>query len=79
MEESFQIPVTHHGKELLINARLIQIGYARKIQVDVNGIIVDLEKDDEGNFRAVLAEVKDENKVDKQLIKQVVESLEKYK
>lgn len=73
MEENFQIPVIYRGKELQFDAQLLQVGYIRKIQLDVNGIIVFLEKDDEGNYRAILADIKDENKVDKN---QIVESLE---
>lgn len=76
MEELFQIPVTYHGKEIQFDAQLLQLGYTRKIQVDVNGIIVYLEKDDEGNFRAVLSDTQNENKVDKELIKEIVQTLE---
>jgi hypothetical protein len=76
MEETFQIPITYRGKELQFDAQLLKLGYIRKIQVDVKGIIMFLEKDDEGNYRAVIADIQNENKVDKALIKEIVNSLE---
>ncbi len=76
MEDTFQIPVAYQGRELEFDAQLLQLGYTRKIQVDVYGIIIFLEKDDEANYRAILANVKDESKVDKELIKEIVQSLE---
>ena len=76
MEDTFQIPVTYQGKELEFDAQLLQLGYTRKIQVDVYGIIIFLEKDDEANYRAILANVKDESKIDKELVKEIVQSLE---
>ncbi len=76
MEETFQILVTYRGKELQFDAQLLQFGYIRKIQVDVNGIIVFIEKDDEGNYRAVINDLQSENKIDKTLIKTIVESLQ---
>ncbi len=75
MEDTVQIPVTYKGKELEFDAQLLHLGYINKIQVDVNGVIVFLEKDDEGNYRAVLADMLNENKVDKELVKEIVQSL----
>lgn len=40
MEDTFKIPVTYKSKELEFDAQLLQLGYTRKIQVDVSGIIV---------------------------------------
>ena len=75
MEEQFEIPVTYQGKELQFNAQLLQVGYVHKILVDVKGQPVSIEKDDEGNYRAVLADITSENKIDKSLIKAIVESI----
>ena len=66
--DTFDIPVIYQGKELQFKARLLQLGYIHKIEIDVNGHQVFLEKDDEGNYRAVLANVDSENKIDKALI-----------
>ena len=56
--KTFQIPITYRGKELQLDAQLLQLGYIRKIHVDVNSIIVFIEKDDEGNYRAVRNDLK---------------------
>ena len=76
MEETFQLPVTYRGKELQFDAQLLQLGYTRKIQVDVNDMIVFIEKDDEGNYRAILGDIQNESKIDKALVKEIVNSLE---
>ena len=56
--KTFQIPITYRGKELQLDAQLLQLGYIRKIHVDVNSKIVFIEKDDEGNYRAVRNDLK---------------------
>ena len=76
MEDTFQIPVIYQGKELEFDAQLLQLGYSRKIQVDIYGSIIFLEKDDEGNYRAILADIQNESKVDRGLIKAIVQALE---
>ncbi len=76
MEDTFQIPVTYQGKELNFDAQLLQLGYISKIQVDVNGVIIFLEKDDAANYPAILTNVNDESKIDKELVKEIVQSLE---
>lgn len=76
MDDNFEIPVLYKGKELQFNAQLLRVGYIHKILVDVNGQQVSLEKDDEGNYRAVLVDIESENKIDKDLIKTIVESVE---
>jgi hypothetical protein len=37
MDDSFQIPVTYKGEDLLFNASLKVYGYVHKIEVDVAG------------------------------------------
>lgn len=76
MDDNFEIPVLYNGKELQFGASLQRIGYVHKILVDVNGQQVSLEKDDVGNYRALLVDIESENKIDKSLIKAIVESLE---
>ena len=76
MDEQFEIPVTYCGKELQFNAELLRVGYIHKILIDVNGQMISIEKDDEGNYRAILVDLESENKIDKGLIKAIVESLE---
>ena len=76
MEDTFDIPVTYKNKELLFTGQLLQLGYIHKISIDVHGEQILLEKDDEGNYRAVLANINSESKIDRELIKAIVESFE---
>jgi hypothetical protein len=54
MEDTFDIPVTYKGKELLFKSQLLILGYTHKISVDVNGTEVLYEPDEERNYRAVI-------------------------
>ncbi len=75
-ENTFEIPVVYKGQEMIFNAQLLDFGYIRKIRIEVNDQEVFLEKDDEGNYRAVINELQSEDKIDKTLIKTIVESLQ---
>ena len=54
MEDSFEIPVEHKGKEYLFPAKLLKLGYIYKFLVEVNGTEVFFEQDDEGKYRALV-------------------------
>lgn len=54
MNELFELPVTANGKDLLFPARLLQLGYTHKFEVDVYGTQVFFEPDEEGAYRAVV-------------------------
>ena len=79
MEDSFTIPVVYQGKELELEAQLLRMGYTYKIKVFTgDGVEVIFEKDDEGNFRAVLpagTEEKIKNRMDIALLQQIAETL----
>jgi len=55
MDEDFQIPVSYKGEELLFPARLLSFGYTHKIEVDVYSTLVHFERDEEGEWRALMA------------------------
>ena len=77
MEENiFEIPVVYKGQEMIFHAQLLDFGYIRKIKIEVNEQAVFLEKDDEGNYRAILGDIQNESKIDKALVKEIVNSLE---
>jgi hypothetical protein len=78
MNEDFELPVAYKGKELLLIARLLQQGYTYKIEVEVGGIKLMFEKDDEGNWRALTDPEKDAtyNNIDVELFKAIAVSLE---
>ena len=54
MDETFELPVSYNNKEILLPAQLHQYGYTYKIEVEINGIPVFFEKDDERNWRALV-------------------------
>lgn len=78
MDESFEIPVTFNAKEILFPASLVTSGYTYKIHVDVYGQLVSFERDEERNFRAVIngEEMDKSAKMDKELIKEIANTLE---
>jgi hypothetical protein len=63
---------------LIFNAKFIQFGYSYKFEVDVNGIIVFFEPDEERNFRAIIAPMNDHayHNIEKELIQLIAEALE---
>ena len=77
MDDNLEIRVTYKNQELIFIAKFIQFGYTYKFQVDVNGIPVLFEPDEERNFRAIIDPViADTNhKIDKELIGLIMESL----
>ncbi len=75
--EAFEISVSYQGKEMVFNAELLQFGYVYKIIIYVNGQQISVEKDDEGNYRAILIDIEAESKIDKDLVRAIVESIDK--
>lgn len=77
MDADLEVPVTYKNQELIFNAKFIQFGYSYKFDVDVNGILVFFEPDEERNFRAVIDPVIDygNHKIDKELIQLIAEAL----
>ena len=54
MDESFDLPVLFDGKELLLNTYLVQLGYTHRFMVDINGLEVAFEPDEERSYRAII-------------------------
>lgn len=78
MAELFEIPVTFKNNELSFKAHSVRFGYVNHILVDITGTQITIERDEEGNFRAVGdSEKMKDSKVDLDLVKAVVEVLEK--
>jgi len=78
MENTFQLPVYYRGKEEEFASQLLQFGYIHKIQVDVNGIAVMFEPDEERNYRAYVDPSSEEfDKLDPVLLKAIAEAIER--
>jgi hypothetical protein len=73
MQESIEIPVTYKDQELTFKAHTVRFGYVYHIVVDVSGTNITIERDEEGNYRA-LGDV--DSKADVELIKTIVGVLE---
>ena len=78
MDESFELPVFYNNKEILLPAQLHQYGYTYKIEVDVNGIAVFFERDEEKNWRAILdpSSVDNNPHISKEQLQAIAESLQ---
>jgi len=74
MAETFQLPVEYEGQEEEYPAQIINHGYTHKVQVEVDGIIVTFEPDEEGSYRALIDPLVSSS-VDMGLLKAISETL----
>ncbi len=75
--DTLEIPVTYKNEELSLKARVVRFGYVNHIIVDLGGTQITIERDEEGNYRALGdAEKLQSTKVDTELIEAVVNVLQ---
>ena len=75
--DTLEIPVTYKNEELSLKAHVIRFGYVNHIVVDLGSAQITIERDEEGNYRALGdAEKMQSTKVDIELIEAVVHVLE---
>jgi hypothetical protein len=55
MDERFLLEVTYKGEVLKYDAELRNFGYINRVVVDVDGLMVQFELDDESNYRALVS------------------------
>jgi hypothetical protein len=79
MEDEFLISVTNSAKTLQFPARLHKYGYSYKIAVEVNGVTLMFEPDEERNWRAQLLPEQFElrDKIDVRLLESIASEIEK--
>jgi hypothetical protein len=71
--DTLEIPVTYKNDELYLKAHIVSFGYVNQVVVDLGGTQITIERDEEGNYRALGNTEKVESfKVDVDLIKAVV-------
>lgn len=75
MDNNFEVPVTYRNQDLVFMAKFVQLGYSYKFEVDLNGILVFFEPDEERNFRAIIDSDNDGRMIDRELVELVMESL----
>jgi hypothetical protein len=75
--DTLEIPVTYKDKDLCLKAHVVRFGYVHHIVVDLAGNQITIERDEEGNYRALgdVEKLKD-SKVDVDLIKAVIAVLQ---
>jgi hypothetical protein len=76
MDEPFVIELNYKGAPRAFEARLQVFGYSHRFHVDVDGIEVMLERDEEGAFRAILPQVND-RLPETALLQAIVEAIER--
>lgn len=51
--DTLEIPVTYKNKELSFKAHVVRFGYVSHIVVDLDGVQITIEREEEGNYRAI--------------------------
>ncbi|HTJ13650.1 MAG TPA: hypothetical protein VL547_16555 [Dinghuibacter sp.] len=54
MNEPFLLPVMYKGDERAFETNLQVLGFIHRLAVDVDGVTVFFERDEEGAFRAIM-------------------------
>jgi hypothetical protein len=79
MDESFLLEVIYKGEQFKYDAQLRSRGYVHYYAVDLDGITIQFEPDEEGSYRALVTpeQLNDKtNKIDVGLLQALVEKLE---
>lgn len=75
--DTLEIPVIFKNNDLCFKADVVRLGYVNHIVVDLNGVQITIERDEEGNYRALGdTEKMEASKVDVDLIKAVITVLQ---
>jgi carbamate kinase len=75
MNESLELPVSIKGETHCFTASIQAYGYVYKLAVDIHGTEVVFEKDEQGDFRAILASPEGSGKADAEIIKAILDTL----
>jgi hypothetical protein len=76
MEQEVEIPVMIRGEERLYMARVQAWQYGVRFFVDVDGVEVVVERDDAGEFRAILPEGFSGKGPEREVVAAIIEVLE---
>lgn len=77
MEDELEIPIIYKGEPLTIQGKVLAFGYVYKLSVDINGVEIIFEKDDAGDYRAILSDPDSahKQKPDAEMVKAILETL----
>jgi hypothetical protein len=76
MFDEFHLPVRYINEELLFPAQLQQSGYMHRFRVDVYGLEVFFEPDEEGSYRALIDPESINKHVTVELLQAIAEAIE---
>jgi hypothetical protein len=76
LEQTVEIPVTVSGIERLFTARVQAWRYGMRFLVDIDGVEVVVERDDAGEYRAILPEGFSGKLQDKAIIGGIIDVLQ---
>lgn len=76
MEQTVEIPVTIRDAERVFAARVQAWRYGTRFLVDIEGVEVVMERDDAGEFRAILPEGFEGKPPDKEMIGEIIAVLQ---
>jgi hypothetical protein len=76
--KELEIPLTFKGQKLNLPAKFHQYGYTYKIEVDLNGFKIFFERDEERNWRALIAqeEIEKQKHIDQDLLTSIASVLD---
>lgn len=77
MENAFTIQIEFDGEQMIFDAKLDTIGFVHKIYINVSGVNVAFEPDEERSYRAIVkpAQISSLTEKDKQIISAIGEEL----
>ena len=78
MDDAFELPVHYKGEELNFQAHLVVSGFSSSISVNVNGLIIVFEPDEERNYRAIADYATMQKQVDVALLKAIADTLRSF-
>jgi hypothetical protein len=78
MLDLFELPVEFEGKEFLLPAELLPMGFTHKIKVTVEGTEILFEPDEERNYRAMITDLEKFNhtNINKLLLQEICKTLD---
>jgi hypothetical protein len=76
MEQTVEVPVEIRGEERVFSAKVQAWRYGQRFLVDVDGVEVTLERDDAGEFRAILPDGFSGKAPDKEVVGAIIEVLQ---
>ena len=79
MDERFLLEVNYKGEQLKYDTELRNFGYIQRIAVDIDGLMVSFETDEEGNYRALVSPEQvnsKDNKLEVGLLQAIAQKLE---